>query len=440
MDEVSVDSAVMHRGVVLLVGGGGFIGGYLASALRRRGWKVLCAVRKHGQELAADERECHLERMPSAQAWMPLLEGVDAVVNAAGILRETKTQRFDTIHYTAPLALAQACAERGIRRFVQISALGVPEDGEFIASKHRFDEALMQSLPSAVVLRPSVVYSTGGSYGGSSLLRAMAAFPGVVPIPGDGRWQIQPIAVEDLGEMVACGLNTETVAGGIYEIGGPAPVSLRDYQLAWRAWLRIPGRRVLCVPEAWVSLVVKVGERIGRGPMGETMWRMIRRGNVATPEAVKRSYEVLGVMARALPEVLADRPSQVQDRWQAQLYLVAPVLRIAVVALWLISALAGFITPAATIEDMASGSWLAGWEPVLLARAGGIVDLLLGGWLLSHWRPRAAIVSMLALLAVYTLVLGIGLPAIWLDPLGGLTKNLVLLPALCVLWVLSERR
>ena len=46
----------------------------------------------------------------------------------------------------------------------------------------------------------------------------------------------------------------------------------------------------------------------------------------------------------------------------------------------------------------------------------------------------------MALVLVYSLVFGIALPALWLDPLGGLAKNLVILPALAVLWVLSERR
>jgi hypothetical protein len=71
--------------------------------------------------------------------------------------------------------------------------------------------------------------------------------------------------------------------------------------------------------------------------------------------------------------------------------------------------------------------------------AGG-ADLALALWLASGWRPRAAVASTLLLVLGYTLVFGALVPALWLDPLGGLAKNLVLLPALAVLWVLSDRR
>lgn len=422
----------------LVIGGGGFIGGHIVAALRRRGWRVILAVRRKSRAQAGDERHCDLSQMRTAQDWLPLLAGIDAVVNAAGILRQTSDQDFETVHVTAPLALAQACVQAGVTRFVQISALGLPGDGEFIASKHRFDAALSALPLNAVVLRPSVVYSVAGSYGGTSLLRALAAFPLMHLLPGDGHWQVQPLAAEDLGELTAIAAASTTT--GVYEIGGPAPLSLHEYQRQWRQWLRIPGDRALRTPLWCVSLTVKAMEWLGRGPVGETMWRMLRRGNVTAADAGARLQAAFGLRTRSLQEALAASPSQVQDRWQAQLYFLAPALRIAVIALWLISAAAGFATPAAVIEQMAAGSGLQHVQPVALARMAAGVDLLLALWLLSGWRPRAAITGMIGLVGAYTLAFGLAQPTLWLDPLGGLAKNLMILPALAVLWVLTDRR
>ena len=106
----------------------------------------------------------------------------------------------------------------------------------------------------------------------------------------------------------------------------------------------------------------------------------------------------------------------------------------------LLSAWAGFATPAAQIEALAAGSPLAALAPVALARATAGLDLLLAAWLLIGWRPRPCIALMLLSVLAYTLVFGALLPALWLDPLGGLAKNLALLPALAVLWVLVDRR
>lgn len=423
----------------LVIGGDGFIAGYLIDALRRRGWRVLRGVRRHGgRTLRDDERVCDYTTMTAPEQWRDALAGVDAVVNAAGILRETGRQTFDAIHVDGPLALARACVDAGVRRFVQISALGLPADGAFIASKHRFDDALAALPLSAVALRPSVVYSATGSYGGTSMLRALASLPFAHALPGDGRWPIQPIAAEDLGELVARAVDNDV--RGIHEVGGPEVMSLRDYQNAWRAWLRIPGTRAIAVPEALVGLQVKIGEWLGGGPMGDTMWRMLRRGNVVGDDALPTLRERFDFAPRPLHEALAAHPSQVQDRWHAQLYLLAPLLKFGVIALWLLSAWVGFATPATQIAALAAGSPLAALAPVALARATAGLDLLLALWLLIGWRPRPCIALMLLSVLAYTLVFGALLPTLWLDPLGGLAKNLVLLPALATLWVLADRR
>lgn len=424
--------------VVLVLGGNGFIGGYLVAALRAHGWRVLRGIRDPGRALQADERICDLTGMRAPEDWREVLDGVDAVVNASGILRERGAQRFATVHVEAPMALARACFDAGVRRFVQISALGMPEDGEFIASKHLFDQALQGLSLSSVVLRPSVVYAPSGSYGGTSLLRALAALPWRQVLPGRGQWPIDPLAAEDLGELVARA--AENDARGIYEVGGPRPMSLHEYQRAWRRWLRIPGDGVVCVPEALVGMQTRLGQWLGRGPVGDSTWRMLRRGNVAAPDAHARLREAFGFAPRALDEVLSTHPSQVQDRWQVQLYFLAPLLSFAVVLVWVLSAKAGFATPAAEIERLSAGTVLESLAPVTLARASAGLDLALAVWLVSGWRPRIAIAGMILSVLAYTLVFGVLAPWMWSDPLGGLLKNLIVLPALAVLWVLAERR
>ena len=426
----------MPARTVLITGGRGFLAGYIIAALRAHGWRVVLGVRSHAR--GPNERRCDFAEVHDDAYWCELLEGVDAIVNVAGILRESRRQRFEAIHHEGPLALAHAVVECGVRDFVQVSALGDPVDGEFIASKHRFDAALLALPLRAVVLRPSIVYALGGSYGGTSLLRALSALPLAVPLPGSGKWLVQPLAAEDLGALVVAALEGEQ--GGVFEVGCAGTLTLRDYLLRWRAWLRIPGQRTLSTPIWAVEASVAISERIGAGPMGETMWRMLKRGNVCAPGAHARVRETFGTAPRDLDAVLDLLPSQAQDRWQAQLYFLAPLLRFSVVLLCLISAWAGFVTPALQIEAMAAGSALAQLEPVTLARFAGGADLLLAMWLATGRHARAAVASILLLVTGYTLVFGALVPGLWLDPLGGLAKNLVLLPALAVLWVLSDRR
>ena len=421
----------------LVTGADGFIAGFIIAALRGCGWRVLRGVRQL-DAAADDQRLCDLTSLRTSDDASHALRGVDAVVNVAGILRETATQRFDSIHYSGPLALARACVSNGVGQFVQISALGQPEDGNFVASKQRFDEALLALPLNAVVLRPSVVYTPAGSYGGTSLLRALAALPGVLPLPGDGRWQIQPLCAEDLAQLVVAALQDNQ--RGCFEVGGPQAISLRDYLLAWRQWLRLPTARIVAVPVPLINIGVAITESLGSGPMGDTAWRMLRNGNVCADDAQQRLRQQFGCAPRSLTQVLSERPSQVQDRWHARLYLLAPALRAALVLLFLISAWAGWVTPASQIEALTKDSLLASVGPTALARVAAGLDLLLAIGLVVGWRPRWVLAAMFGLVAVYTLSFGTLLPALWLDPLGGMAKNLVVLPALAILWVLSERR
>ena len=161
----------MHR-TVLVLRGSGFIAGFVGAALFRAGWSVSRGTARPHTD-SPDERSCDLTRIEIPQDAHALLESVDAVVNVAGILRRPE-RSFDAIHYRGPLAIAEACVERWIRPFVQISALGTKQDGAFVSSKHRLDEALLAMDLDAIVLRPSVVYSMRGSYGGTSALPILA--------------------------------------------------------------------------------------------------------------------------------------------------------------------------------------------------------------------------------------------------------------------------
>ena len=364
-------------------------------------------------------------------AWRARLDRVDAVVNCAGILRERGAETFDRVHHDAPLALARACVQAGIRRFVQVSALGDPRDAAFVASKHRFDDALAGLDLDWVVLRPSLVYSTHGSYGGTSTLRAMAALPGPMPVPAG---TIQPLAIEDLAAAV---LGALTLGKEVLELGGPEAMPLGEYLRAWRAWLGLPRAREIAIPRALARFGARLGQLFGAGPTGTTMQRMLERGNVA---ADARAWALVGVEPRALARALAEVPAQVQDRWHARLHFLAPALRVALAIVWIVSGLAGLSTPIGYLEDLFGASGDALDALAWLTVAGSLADLTLGALLLFRVRPRPVLGAMLAITAAYTVFLATVVPALWLEPLGGLLKNLVLLPATLVAFVTADSR
>ena len=429
---------------VLVTGAYGFIGAHVVAALSRAGHEVVCAVRTPQSEGRFGHHSsiaCDLARDTLESLWAPRLANIDAVINCAGILRETKNADFESVHHLAPAALFRACHAAGIRRVIQISAIGEPGDSEFVASKHRADAVLMAMELDWTVLRPSVVYTPHGSYGGTSLLRAMAALPWILPLPGDGRQTLQALAAEDLARLVVSCLTRGECARQLIEAVGPRALTIRDYLLSWRRWLGFaPPRWIPAVPLALVKPVVWFAEHFAHGPMGRTMFNMLQRGNIGTVDAYETSARLTDVRPQDLATVLAAAPSHVQDRWHARLYFMRPVLRMVLALLWIASALVGFATP---LHEVAAISELLGWDvgfSAWLAYGASSVDLLLGFMLLL----RIAVVPVGALMlfstVAYTATLGWFMPELWLEPFGALIKNIPLIPAILIMLAIEDRR
>ena len=422
-----------HREKVLVTGADGFIGRAIVEALLLAGHEVVaCAHRPSPRadapgvrRVAIDFREACTEA-----AWRPLLEGIGAVVNVAGILRETHSGDFERIHHRAPLALARACGERGGVKFVQVSALGGEADGPFIASKHRFDAELLASGIPATVIRPSVVLSTRGSYGGTSLLRALAALPFVVFLPGKGEQRIQPVLLEDLAAMVVRCVQPAVATGRVLHAVGPAVLTLRQYLGLVREWLALPAPAFVPIPKRVVAIAAWMGEIAGAGPLGRTIAGMLERGNVAPSGAWEAAREASGVATRSVADVLRAAPSFVQDRWHARLYLLRPLIRVSLAAIWIVSGIVGMLaTPREAAPFVDPLGVPAGLQAPLVVAA-SLLDIALGIALLTRRGEGAAIVLMFLSVVAYTLALGIASPALWLDPLGGVLKNLALLALL----------
>ncbi|MEP6938549.1 MAG: SDR family oxidoreductase [Rudaea sp.] len=419
---------------VLLTGAHGFIGAYVAAALRAAGHMVVACVRT---PRGAEELACDLARDLETSTWLPRLAGIDAVVNCAGILRETGIQTFAAIHVGAPLALFRACAEVGVRRVVQLSALGEPEDGEFVASKHRADAALAALDLEWTVLRPGLVYSASGCYGGTALLRSLAVLPGALFLPQRGAQRLRPVAAEDVGAAVVAALACPRAARQVIELTGPQTMCFVDYLRAWRAWFGLPRAFELRMPRPFVTATVGLGETLTRGPLCRVIWNLLQHERVGAGDTAQRLAATLQLSPRSLATALAERPCRAADLQAARLHSLVPALRVAFALLWLGSGIVGLLT-----TDLAVAATLPAWPlsfATTLARCAGLADCVLGALLLFNVRTRLVTALMLAMLLAYTIAIGVFAAQHWLDPFGGLLKNIVLIVALMLLRALAAR-
>jgi NADH dehydrogenase len=284
---------------VLVLGGRGFIGRHAVAALQAAGHDVSIGSRRHRPGLLP----MRLERFEGLDEVLPRLEGMDAVLNCVGILRERwRGESYAAVHLRAPALLAQACAQRGLR-FVHVSALGLkhPHRSGFLRSKLAGEQAIVAAGGDFRIVRPSLLDGRGGF--GALWLRAFAKLP-LHPYARAARGRIAALDAGELGEALAtlCARDIEgsaPVSERCFELGGTQAFALPDYLGALRGgapWAR------LRIPDWICRLAAHACDLLHFSPFSFGHWELLQHDNLPQPN---RLPELLGRTPRALGHAAA---------------------------------------------------------------------------------------------------------------------------------------
>jgi nucleoside-diphosphate-sugar epimerase len=228
---------------IAVTGASGFVGGYVLRAASSAGLSVRAVVRSN--EAAARVRELGAEAVV-AQLHPPALgaafAGADAVVHLAhiGSERERDGQTYESVNVAGTRAVAEAAAAAGVRRIVMLSGLGVARyglaprvTGPYFRSKLEAEGILFSSGLEAVALRPSYVLGAGDGFVPFLIERART---GVVELPGDGSYRMQPAAVEDAADAILAAADPgndvffpDRPRHRVIDLVGPEPLAVADF-------------------------------------------------------------------------------------------------------------------------------------------------------------------------------------------------------------------
>jgi nucleoside-diphosphate-sugar epimerase len=422
---------------VLVAGASGFIGSRIVSALRADGHEVRCASRRRPAGIGChDWVELDYTHPPVTAALRAAVADCEVVINAVGILREDRSQTFDDLHDRGPRALFDACAAQGVRRIIQLSALGSAADApaRYHRSKYQADRHLMDTAKDWVVLRPSLVYGGGGA--SARLFDLLASLP-VTLLPAGGRQAVQPVHVDDLVAAVMRAVASPAAQRCVLDVVGPEPLTLREFLAALRAAMGKPRGREIRVPRWLVSTAARVGNRLPDALLDSETWGMLERGNTADATGLR---QWLGREPRPVSEFIAPGEAS-RRRAEAALNWLLPLLRVSVASMWFIAAVvsAGLYPVADSLGLLRSIGVADPLAPVVLGGA-VFLDFALGVLTLWPRRPTWLWSAQIVLVLVYTAIITWKLPALWLEPFGPVAKNLPILALLLLLQQLDRRK
>ena len=430
-------------GRVLVLGANGFVGAHVAAALSSVGWSVRAGARRIAEPArrapAFEWATADFARLTTAEAWAPLLEGVSAVVNCVGVLQDGGGDSTRAAHVDGPRALIAACEAGGVARLIHISAVGADDAAGTIyaSTKAETERLVAASALDWLILRPSLVVDRA-AFGGTGLIRALAAFPLFSPVVG-GDQAFRPIPLGDLTGAVVAALKPGAPSRQTLDMPGPEAVTMMETVRLYRAWLGLKPAPVIRVPGVLATPALVAGDVLGRlGWSSPIRTTAIRQMDHDVSGQDSGWAERLGVSSRGFSRFLAETPASVQDVWHARLWFVRPVSILTLGLFWLITGLIsfgpGWNEAVAVLHEGGYGRWAG---PV--AWWGALLDVVLG--LMLFVRPWAARVALfMGLSSVgYLVAATISLPQYWVDPLGPWLKVLPMM-ALCLFVAATDAR
>lgn len=419
---------------VLILGATGLIGSHALRALRNAGCEVIgMSRRRPGGERVQDWIEADIGSLCAERDWLQLLAGVDAVVNCVGIIREARPGDFERLHHAAPVAMFAACERLGIRRVVQVSALGSHPGAAtgYWRSKGAAEVDLLARDLDSTIIRPSLVYGEDGA--SSVMFRMLATLPALMMPMAHGA-KVQPIHVDDLVAVIVKLVTASDAGPRELAVVGPRPTTMAGYLGDLRTGMQAAPGLVLDLPMPIARLVARAAALIPSSALTPESLLMLEQS--ADGSNTADAGPATALLGRPLrdPAHFARPAQRIAAAWD----WAATAITLAVAALWLWTAFVSwFGWPHAESRAWlaACGVPAAAQETVLLAAS--LADAAIGVLLLL--RPRRWLWAMqLALVAGYTLVMSICLPYFWLHPFGPLSKNLPLLVLMFLMWRVSK--
>jgi len=291
----------MKNKLVTVIGGGGFLGRYVAQALLKREVRLRVAQRDpraawflkplgtfgNVQFVGAD--------VTKPETIAHAIAGSDAVVNLVGIL----SGDFSKVHVEGARVVAEAARAAGVQTLVHVSAIGADanSDSAYGRSKGEGEAAVRAAFPQATILRPSVVFGREDAF--LNRFASMIASTRFVPVLR-AQTRFQPVFVGDVADAVAVAIaDSELAAGKTIELGGPDVMTMG----ALMRWIALAiGRKptFLELPDAIGSLIAMGGALPG-APITQDQWKMLQHDNVVSSGAA--GFADLGISPTPLASV-----------------------------------------------------------------------------------------------------------------------------------------
>lgn len=417
---------------ILLLGASGLIGRFVTDDLRARGFRVVGVSRtlSPAQKMSALDLELPILSLDAAALARLMREhAVGMVVNCLGVLQDGPGSDTRAVHRDFVARLLQAIGDGGRAvRLVHIAIPGTADDDRtaFATTKREAERLIAASGVPHAILRPGFVVAPA-AYGGSAMLRALAAFPLDLP-DTEMATPFQPVAVEDIAATIAFlaarDIGDVSVKAVTWDLMQAQPITMAGVIKQFRFGFGTAGWPRVAMPAFLLDCGARLGDLANRlgwmPPMRTTAITELRRGVTGDPASW---IAATGIAPKTLPETIGRHPATIQDKWFARLFLIKALIIASLVAFWLVS---GFIALFVSYRTAAGILSAHGFPPALvdpITIGTSLMDMSIG--VLIAFRRTCAVGLVAGIVASLGYMAGAAIltPDLWIEPLGALVKT-----------------
>jgi len=415
---------------ILVLGASGLIGRRVTDDLRTRGFEVIGVARNFVASQRSSALDLEMPVMSMASSALARLlrdRAVDVVVNCLGVLQDGPGSNTRDVHRDFVARLLHAIGDSGRTiRLIHISIPGAADEDRtnFSTSKREAERLIAASGIAHAILRPGFVIAPS-AYGGSAMVRALAAFPFDLPAE-EAATPFQPVAVEDIAATIAwLAMSDDPATNAVtWDLMQPQKISLGGVIDQFRFAFGTAHWTCIRMPAFLLDLGAGLGDLASRlgwmPPMRSTAIAELRRGVTGDPAPWMRAT---GIVPKTIAQLVGGRSATIQDKWFARLFPIKALVIASLVLFWSTSGFIALVIAFPATKAILAEHGFPRWLVTPFAGITSLMDISIG--VLIAFRRTCAIGLIAGMLLSLGYMAGTALltPDLWIEPLGALVKT-----------------
>jgi len=276
--------------MILVTGATGFVGRRVVAALADEGRAVRVLVRSKAHALPDHQGDTVEGDVLSPATLEKACEGIDVVIHLVAVIRESREASYQQVNYQGVRNILVAAEAAGVRKFVHASTIGSTSDPglQYLYSRWLAEQEVERSSIPHTIVRFPVGFGEGDEF--FNTLAALVKVAPIVPVAGNGKALLQPIAVEDVARCLVLALDPEIATDQTVEVAGPIRFTYDDIVDLVAETLDAKVMK-LHMPAGTMSMVAAFLEAImPRPPVTRELLKMLHLDSIADPSSVETAF------------------------------------------------------------------------------------------------------------------------------------------------------